>query len=206
MIKLFPTIKKILRWLAGQDAIHTNSNLGVTGETGTNTGYRASKTNKSGDVSVMVGTGGDNHGLYSHTKGTWMMYSDGTDIISNETLKKRMLSGSKSVPTGTSTFTNLTSINLPAGQYLINYHVYWPSNATGFRYITYGTSATGDGSAWINTDSRAAVSGKVTINRVVRVENGGWTIYFNAQQNSGSALTATYRIEIVRLGQYNGNF
>lgn len=89
--------------------------------------------------------------------------------------------------------------------YLIVYMVYWPTNATGFRYITIGDSATGDGSAWINTDSRAAVNGKVTINRVEKAEAGNKIFYFNVQQNSGSALTATYRIQIVRLGQEEGD-
>lgn len=50
---------------------------------GTNTFYQAQRTDTGTLVSFGIGSGGVNHGVYSNTKGKWMIYGDASTIYVN---------------------------------------------------------------------------------------------------------------------------
>lgn len=106
---------------------------------------------------------------------------------------------SVSCPSGT--VTDLTSVDLPKGIYVMTGIVRFASNATGRRKMTFSNTAGTDGSA-IDSDIRAAVSGDMTYCRVTTVREvtaATETWYLNATQTSGTALGALGRVKIVRI-------
>lgn len=106
---------------------------------------------------------------------------------------------SVSCPSGT--VTDLTSVDLPKGIYVMSGIVRFASNATGRRKMSFSNAAGTDGSA-IDSDIRAAVSGDMTYCRVTTVREvtaANETWYLNATQTSGAALGALGRIKIVRI-------
>lgn len=114
-------------------------------------------------------------------------------------------SGSNSLSSGT--LTNVGSVKLQPGLYIIQYTCQFASNSTGYRqcgFSTNTTDITGYGSAFC--DSRYAVSGSTTQTAVVGIVEvsatsypNGRTFYLLAQQNSGSALTAYPRCYYIKL-------
>lgn len=78
---LWKKIAKIYEWLKGGVETDTVERLKVTGLTGEEIGYQAKASDNTGEVSLMVGTGGINHGIYSDTISDWMLHSDGTDTF-----------------------------------------------------------------------------------------------------------------------------
>lgn len=75
MAKVKALMAKILNVLSHKEAIN-----GTTGEVG----IRCKRTDSTGDVSLMIGTGGDNHGVYSHTQSKWLIYGDGSNVYVND--------------------------------------------------------------------------------------------------------------------------
>lgn len=109
-------------------------------------------------------------------------------------------SGTTSVPSGTYTATG--AIPLTKGTWLITAYVRFPSNATGNRVLVLSTTS---GSSTAQTpeyaDIKTATNGSTTMLRVVvpRQLSGSQTMYMNAMQNSGSALTVTWVYNCVRI-------
>lgn len=77
-LKIKETLAKIVNWLKGGEWITTTNTLCVQGETGADVGLTAKSIDGTGSVLLGVGSGGDNHGVYSRTMSRWMIYSDGT--------------------------------------------------------------------------------------------------------------------------------
>lgn len=77
-LKIKETLAKIVNWLKGGEWITTTNTLCVQGETGADVGLTAKSIDGTGSVLLGVGSGGDNHGVYSRTMSRWMVHSDGT--------------------------------------------------------------------------------------------------------------------------------
>ena len=82
-----------------QNGSSISGNTGVTittggdittqhGQSNTRAAVVAKRTDTNAEVQLLVGTGGNNHGLYSGKLSKWMVWCDGTDIFSNLTVKK----------------------------------------------------------------------------------------------------------------------
>lgn len=134
-------------------------------------------------------------GLYFYNaSGTWtsfypsggFAYYSGTAITSN-------------VPSGTET--NVRSVSLPAGRYIIWAKIAWPNNSTGRREAcigTYSGSVTA-GAAW---DFRNAVSGDGTRQSLSAyvTTSAQTTYYLVLYQNSGSTLAmSAYGLYAIKL-------
>lgn len=113
--------------------------------------------------------------------------------------------GSNSVSSGT--VTQVGSVTLQPGLYIIQYTCQFASNATGYRQCGFSINTSSlDGLGIEFRDIRDAVSGAVTQTEVVGIVEvsassypNGRTFYLLAQQNSGSSLTAYPRAYYVKL-------
>lgn len=117
-------------------------------------------------------------------------YTGATYVISPE-----------SVSCANDTVTDLASVSLPKGIYVLSGIVRFGANGTGLRKMSFSNTAGTDGSA-IDSDIRNAVPGDMTYCRVTTVREVTETSeiwYLNAKQTSGSALGALGRIKIVRI-------
>lgn len=108
----------------------------------------------------------------------------------------------KGVPSGTSTMTNLTYVDLTPGVYAVECTAEWDSNSTtGYRHLVLSTSSTGGA-----VDRFASVTGPAgpSYDRqgFVRLFHltSNTRFYLNAQQNSGSQITVLGGIQALRLG------
>lgn len=92
------------------------------------------------------------------------------------------------------TTTNLCSVSLTPGKWLIIGTCTFVANATGYRGLYLATSATDAGAGRRNQLEVAPVSGNTTHPQIVAIWNLSitTTVYLNARQTSGSALNATY--------------
>jgi hypothetical protein len=114
-------------------------------------------------------------------------------------------SGSNSISSGT--LTNVGTVTLQPGLYIIQYTCQFASNSTGNRQCGFSTNTTdisGFGRSFC--DIRAAVTNATTQTEVVGIVSisasdypNGRTFYLLAQQNSGSALTAYPRCYYTKL-------
>lgn len=108
----------------------------------------------------------------------------------------------KSVP-GNSDVTNLGSFTLPEGLWIVRVHVRWGTNGSGNRSINISTSSGGDAlSVWNTMKVPASPTSYTHVSLVtfLRPANPPTTYYVNAQQNSGSNVTATTRWGAVKIG------
>lgn len=96
-------------------------------------------------------------------------------------------------------YTNVTSINVTAGVWVVYANIAWASNATGRRYAYISTaSASSNG---VRVASCNAVSGGTTYQNIagVTVLSATTTFYLVGWQNSGAALNATGYLRAVRI-------
>ena len=107
-----------------------------------------------------------------------------------------------SIPTSTNS--NLASIELTAGTWLVNARAQFPSNATGRRAAKLSTTSA-DSSNLISTDIRNAVSGGTTNIQTERLFalSSQSTVYLVVMQDSGGSLSCTGDIQAVRLAVMN---
>lgn len=106
---------------------------------------------------------------------------------------------SKDVSTATNT--NLGSITLEAGTWLVFIYIHFASNTTGRRSAWLATSTTGSSMEGAALDNRAPVSGAVTACKIhcILAPSSSTKYYLNCYQNSGSTLTVTTRYTLVKL-------
>ena len=97
--------------------------------------------------------------------------------------------------------TNLGSITLEAGTWLVFIYVHFASNTSGRRSAWLATSATGSSMEGAALDNRAPVSGAVTACKIhcILTPSSSTKYYLNCYQNSGSTLTVTTRYTLVKL-------
>lgn len=106
----------------------------------------------------------------------------------------------KSLANGTS-WINIGSIKPPKGVWHINVTVVFPSNATGRRLVTLSRNSAAFGTA-LSTSTAQAVNGYSTYLHSTMIEyfDGNTTLYINASQNSGSAMTVNIRYTAYKIG------
>ena len=98
------------------------------------------------------------------------------------------------------TLTELYSLNLTAGTYLIIYGAYFAANSTGNREIGIGNDTTAVSYGHITHLSQRAADGIGTWMVLTALEKRSTAnIYFMAKQNSGSSLSTKVRIRIFKL-------
>lgn len=107
---------------------------------------------------------------------------------------------SKTFANGTAT--NVGSVTLNKGRYLMIGTLYYASNATGRRVVKLSTTANDVSASRRAYDAINPVSGTQTCAKVTTIMNisaDNTSVYLNGAQNSGSSLSANGLIEIVRL-------
>lgn len=111
-----------------------------------------------------------------------------SDLAKSGTRMTQSLSAAVSVPSGTTT--NLVSVELPAGTWIIlgsiNYQ--GSSSATGYRIAYLGTGETTSNLGAVELPPVASVNTRLQITAIARY-TAQTRIYLNALQNSGSAIT-----------------
>lgn len=115
-----------------------------------------------------------------------------------------ILSETDTASVATSTNSNVASITLTAGTWLVNARLQFESNATGRRAAKLSTTSA-DSANVISTDARNAVDGGATNTQTERLFalSSQSTVYLVAWQNSGSTLSCTGDIQAVRLAVMN---
>ena len=115
-----------------------------------------------------------------------------------------VLSETDTTDVSTSTNTDVASITLTAGTWLVNARLQFASNSTGRRAAKLSTTSV-DSSNVISTDARNAVDGGATNIQTERLFalSSQSTVYLIGWQNSGSTLSCTGDIQAVRLAVMN---
>lgn len=108
---------------------------------------------------------------------------------------------SASVPNRTSLFTDIGSFSLTSGLWLVIATVNYPANATGYRCALLSTTSEASGADYRGTVVVGASPTDVTRIQVVSLiqVTETTTYYIEGKQNSGSALTATARVQRIKL-------
>lgn len=161
----------------------------------------------------------DTMGLYDVTDNDWILYkaSDDTAVLkgdwrvtdqynkSGASLRFGIpadedLTGSKSVATGVDS--TIGSFTLSPGKWIAVVKVVWPSSKIGRRAVNITTDSNGSSGASYNNygisvpATESSASGEYV---PIILEVGTATkFYLRAWQNSGSSLTASYRVRLIR--------
>lgn len=126
----------------------------------------------------------------SNSWGSWNRLARASEIFVPTRVTSNL---SAAVAVAHNTWTSLTSITLPAGTWLVNAVVNFPSNATGIRRaILAGASGTG-GSTRYWDDLKPAVSGNATLCRFTGMTtiSSQTTYYLRVLQTSGSSMNVS---------------
>lgn len=81
MYSIVQIVNKILKWLAGQDTVKTESPLEVDGTTGHDIGFDISNTTSNKKIFVGVGASGSNRGIYDYADGKWLLVSTSSSYV-----------------------------------------------------------------------------------------------------------------------------
>lgn len=107
-----------------------------------------------------------------------------------------------SVPSDTTSFTNVGEITLPhdSGRWLVFGIAQFATNSSGFRRVNISSSAGGAHDGLLGLASAPAISGVATDVRAQWFYPGdGRTVYLNARQNSGSSLSVAGRLYALKV-------
>lgn len=215
----FPTDDSKNAWVTALNAV-TRDGGSLTGNlevvaTGASV-RRLTATNSAASVSTYVAASG-NHGVYSQTLAKWLLYANtdgnvyvnGLNLSSADAARTALgvngtvtVKSASSVSVASSTYVAITnSGSLSAGTYVVRYFIEYPTNATGRRITIVGTSSASSSAFNYMVDSRNAVSGGATRANGFGVFTitSATTLYLNAWQNSGSALSCNGRMEILKI-------
>ena len=110
--------------------------------------------------------------------------------------------GASDVSVASGTTTNMGSITLPAGLWLITVTARWSANASGHRQCWLSTSSTGSAKDFGSVVSYPAVNGAITSEQLTCFISisSQTTYYIVVQQNSSSSITCNTRYSTCRLG------
>ncbi len=140
------------------------------------------------------------------TQGAIDATNSGVILTSNGDLSKtgniESLSGSAVSVASGAAYTNIGSITLDAGRWIIYVVAQFSANANGVRGMAF--SKTSDSSTPVSQwaqDRASGLSGAATFCKCVHMEalSSQTTFYVNAMQNSGSALNAFARVVAIRV-------
>lgn len=110
--------------------------------------------------------------------------------------------GASDVSVASGTTTNMGSITLPAGLWLVTVTARWSVNASGYRQCWLSTSSTGSAKDFGSVVSYPAVNGAITSEQLTCFISisSQTTYYIVVQQNSSSSITCNTRYSTCRLG------
>lgn len=98
--------------------------------------------------------------------------------------------------------TNIASLELPKGRWLVFGTIQYAENATGRRELYISSSDRGSQVALTGKDIQNAVNGEVTLCQgmvVYNITGDDYVCYLNGYQNSGSNLSVTGRLHAIQL-------
>ena len=107
-----------------------------------------------------------------------------------------------SVSVASTTYTNIANTgSISAGTYIIRGYINYPSNATGRRVAVFSTTSGGSSSYNSMVNTKTAVNGVATYIHLTGLFTitSATTLYLVAYQNSGSTLTCSGRIELLKI-------
>ena len=173
----------------------------ITKKSSGETWCQAVRSDTGTTVSVGIGSGGDNHGLFSNTNTSWIIYDDASGVVripaadirlqnhSSKigTVKRAYLTSATSVSSGGGNAKSLCNLSLEAGTWLIVYGARFPTNTTGNRVVNMSTTQN-DSSAM---QVVAPASGNVTQTRASLVVQPTATTkyYLSVYHTAGTALS-----------------
>ena len=110
--------------------------------------------------------------------------------------------GASDVSVASGTTTNMGSITLPAGLWLVTVTARWSANASGYRQCWLSISSTGSAKDFGSVVSYPAVNGAITSEQLTCFISisSQTTYYIVVQQNSSSSITCNTRYSTCRLG------
>ena len=137
----------------------------IHGESSKRAGVGAKRSDTGAAISMIVGTGGTNHGIYSDSMSKWMIYADGTDIFSNLSVKQL---NSGEITTGNQTL----------------------SGAQKFRLLLiYGVAVTGDPTICMMIPTSAIISSDTAY----QINNESDFYSFYLKTSGSNNVVITYR-------------
>ena len=135
----------------------------IHGESSKRAGVGAKRSDTGAAISMIVGTGGTNHGIYSDSMSKWMIYADGTDIFSNLSVKQL---NSGEITTGNQTL----------------------SGAQKFRLLLiYGVAVTGDPTICMTIPTSAIISSDTAYQ--INNENDFYSFYLKTSGSNNVVIT-----------------
>lgn len=188
------------------DDLDVNGDVTATGDV-TNTKssgevwHTAERSDTGTRVSLGIGSGGDNRGVYNNTDTKWIIFQDanGVTYIPSEsirlkghssnigTTKNAYLSTATSISSGSANSKSLCQLSLEAGTWIIIYGARFPTNTTGYRCVNMSTTKNDTSAMQV----MAPVSGGVTQTRAALVVTPASTVtyYLSAYHTATSSLT-----------------
>ena len=168
-------------------------------------GFRAARTDSTGDLFVGVGSGGASHGMWSNTLGKWMIYADASGVKVNgladgiDTTPSYTSGGT--VGTSNGAWKSVQSIQLSAGVWYVEFGMSFASNANGYRAMSFTGSSSAPSQVTRADNTMGAVSGEATVmnSNTVLSLNAAATYYLWAYQNSGGSLNTYPFIRATRI-------
>lgn len=100
------------------------------------------------------------------------------------TVLKASLSAQKAI--SSEVITNITSLELPSGTWVVTGRVRFSANSTGYRRAGFGTTDS-EGAIQVQTPAVTGAVTQLTLTKIIEVSSNT-TYYLNAYQNSGSSL------------------
>lgn len=167
-------------------------------------GLRAKRDDTNADVFVGVGSLGTTYGLWSNTLRKWMVWGNSTGVKLEglaqgiDATPTYTVGGSVSVPN--TTFTQVQTVSLDAGVWLIEYGVSFQTNANGYRQIAFTTTSSTPTPDRTMPTSPAVSGTSTTVVKTAIVEvSTATTGRVWAYQNSGAARTVWPYIRTFKL-------
>ena len=103
------------------------------------------------------------------------------------------LSNSTTVACNNRETTELATLTLPAGTYVIQYGATFASNSTGYRVVTLATASGTTNNYAVITDSAPDATKRMMNGIYIVSISQETTFYLNAYQNSGTTLNTSYK-------------
>ena len=184
-------------WRGNVEAAGDMTNTKSSGEVW----HTAERSDTGVSVSLGIGSGGYNRGVYNNTSTNWIIFQDANGVTyipstsirlkghSNNIgyVKKAYLASATSVSSGGSNAKSLCQISLEAGTWFVVYGARFPSNSTGYRGVNFSTTKNDQSAMQIV----AAVNGGVTQTRasIIVTPSSTTTFYLTALHTAGTALS-----------------
>lgn len=108
----------------------------------------------------------------------------GGHTVTVGTVLKASLSAQKTI--SSEVVTNITSLELPSGTWVVTGRVRFSANSTGYRRAGFGTTNS-EGAIQVQTPAVTGAVTQLTLTKIIEVSSNT-TYYLNAYQNSGSSL------------------